>query len=163
MSNADIFKDVDISELMQLAEHARIIYLPRKHLLIREGEVSDALYIIVHGVVDVFITDDSGNKKVINKIESGQLFGEIAALAGIPRIASVRISTPCVLCQISRTYILSFLHKNQQCVKKIWPGGLGIVFVINIIIAEFSISIHSLILQTILMMVLMARSFCRFR
>ena len=121
LSNADIFKDVDFSELMQLAEHARIIYLPRKHLLIREGEVSDALYIIVNGVVDVFITDDSGNKKVINKIETGQLFGEIAALAGIPRIASVRISTPCILCQINRAYILSFLDKNQQCAEKIWP------------------------------------------
>lgn len=121
MSNADIFKDVEISELIQLAEHARILYLPRKHLLIREGEVSDALYLIVQGVVDVFITDDSGQKKVINKIETAQLFGEIAALAGIPRIASVRLSTPCILCQINRSYILSFLDKNQQCAERIWP------------------------------------------
>lgn len=58
MSNADIFKDVEISELIQLAEHARVLYLPRKHLLIREGEVSDALYLIVQGVVDVFIIPD---------------------------------------------------------------------------------------------------------
>jgi hypothetical protein len=58
MSNADIFKDVEISELIQLAKHARVLYLPRKHLLIREGEVSDALYLIVQGVVDVFIIPD---------------------------------------------------------------------------------------------------------
>ncbi|MEE8409137.1 MAG: serine/threonine-protein kinase [Myxococcota bacterium] len=60
--------------------------------IITEGETSDQIYIIKNGEAEVFTTKD-GKHEVLSTLGPGRLFGEVAALRGIPRTASVSART----------------------------------------------------------------------
>src|SRR5690606_15166687 len=57
--------------------------------IVREGEVSEDLFFIKYGEVEVFC-EDGGLFVFINKLREGEFFGEMAAFHGTPRSASVR-------------------------------------------------------------------------
>ncbi len=58
-------------------------------LVVVQGDVSEEMYFIKHGEVEVF-REDSGLPVFINKLREGEFFGEMAAVHGTPRSASVR-------------------------------------------------------------------------
>ena len=57
-------------------------------VLIREGEASDQLYVLLSGEVKVFTHKPNGREFVYNTLHPGEYFGELA-LDGHPRSASV--------------------------------------------------------------------------
>src|SRR5207247_3229405 len=57
-------------------------------VIIREGEKSDQIYLIKDGTADV-VAEKNGKPTVLSTLGPCQLFGEVAALRGIPRTASV--------------------------------------------------------------------------
>jgi CRP-like cAMP-binding protein len=57
-------------------------------IVIKQDEVSDQIYYIVQGDCNVVV-----NRKVVGKLTSNQVFGEIASIAKQPRTATVRSIT----------------------------------------------------------------------
>lgn len=55
-----------------------------------QGDIGDALYIIISGEVEVVITEPDGRETVVAQLGSGEFFGELALLQHKPRSASVR-------------------------------------------------------------------------
>jgi serine/threonine-protein kinase len=69
------------------------LHLPRKvfrpgELIIREGDVGDAAYMIINGRCRAF-TLAGGRDETLNYMEAGEVFGEMALLLDEPRAASV--------------------------------------------------------------------------
>ena len=60
--------------------------------IIREGEAGDAFYILRNGSAQVIKESDSG--KILNNLQSGDSFGELALLTGQTRAASVITKEP---------------------------------------------------------------------
>ncbi len=58
-------------------------------LFIREGARSDQIYLIKEGEAEVF-TEVGGRRTVLSAVGAGTIVGEVAALRGIPRTASVQ-------------------------------------------------------------------------
>lgn len=75
--------------------------IPAGRIVVREGELHDAMYFIKRGEVEVSL-DDDGVAVFINKLGAGEFFGEIAALEGGPRRASVRAVTDLEVFRITR-------------------------------------------------------------
>jgi CRP-like cAMP-binding protein len=63
-------------------------YKDQQHI-VREGEEARSVFLVMTGEVEVY-HDEDGFPVFIDKLRDGQLFGEMAALRGIPRTASVR-------------------------------------------------------------------------
>lgn len=61
-----------------------------------QGDLGDALYIIIDGQVEVVAHDDTGDR-VICQLSGGEFFGELALLQHRPRSASVRCTQPTTL------------------------------------------------------------------
>ena len=57
--------------------------------IIREGEVGDCMYIIQQGTADVIRTED-GEATVVDTMQSGELFGEMAIVENTVRSSTVR-------------------------------------------------------------------------
>jgi CRP-like cAMP-binding protein/Zn-dependent protease len=76
-------------ELDTLLEHGAFASFPPGEVLIHEGDVGDAFYVLASGRVRVTKDGD-----LLNEMGAGEHFGEIALLEDVPRTATVTASTP---------------------------------------------------------------------
>jgi DHA3 family macrolide efflux protein-like MFS transporter len=67
--------------------------------ILRQGDKSDAAYFILDGRV-VAGRNENGQNRVLEVLNTGDFFGEIAALTGVPRTADVVAEKPSTLLQI---------------------------------------------------------------
>ena len=75
--------------LAQLARRGDLRTFARGEVLIREGENSDSLFILIAGELKVYTRGDKERELVYNVLRPGEFFGEMF-LDGGPRSASVR-------------------------------------------------------------------------
>ena len=71
-----------------LLEHAVVRRYRRGHHLFHQGDEATCLFIVLEGEVEVFIDDGQAARTIIDRKESGALFGELELLGGQDRIAS---------------------------------------------------------------------------
>ena len=87
-----LFGGLDDKQLARLVEMGEIVDLAPGDRLIGEGEEADALYVILDGELEV--TKRSGTAEIpLARVGPGSLQGEIAALEGGRRLASVQAVT----------------------------------------------------------------------
>jgi signal transduction histidine kinase len=88
LRDTPLFGGLDEEPLHRLVEMGEILDLAGGELLIREGDQADALYVVLSGEMDV--TKRSGRSEIpVARVGPGALQGEIAALEGGRRLASV--------------------------------------------------------------------------
>lgn len=79
--------------------------------LMRQGEKTSDLYIILHGELDIFVNDGSGPKK-IDELGAGDMVGEMAQFDGLPRSADVlaRTTVRALVFEAANFHMLFQLH-----------------------------------------------------
>jgi len=87
---------------------------PKNSIIVEEGLTGDYMYIIRSGRVKVTKASDDGREKIMDFLESGAFFGEMALLDHAPRSASVRTLAPSVLAAISRRDFLDLLRGSPD-------------------------------------------------
>ncbi|MEK8023179.1 MAG: cyclic nucleotide-binding domain-containing protein, partial [Candidatus Hydrogenedentota bacterium] len=75
---------------------AETLWLRPGQVIIREGEVSRELYVLLSGELKAEV----GGKKIASIVEHGEVVGEMGALSGMPRTATVSARTTCEVLQI---------------------------------------------------------------
>ena len=103
------FSDSQLTALLPAIQHRRF---PRGSFIIRAGEETDALYIILAGRAKVLIPDDDGNEVILSVIGPNEFFGEMGLLDDQPRSASVETMEPTEVLRITRTAFLNTLRDN---------------------------------------------------
>jgi hypothetical protein len=79
----------DIRALFRGGGSFAVTSVAKGELVIREGEVGEAAYIVRAGKLQVFKEDASGSRTVLRELGPGDVFGETAIFAASPRTASV--------------------------------------------------------------------------
>jgi signal transduction histidine kinase len=92
LRDTPLFGGLDDDQLASLVAMGEILDLAPGTTLIREGDQADALYVVLDGELDV--TKRTGTTEIpLARVGPGSLQGEIAALEGGRRLASVRAAT----------------------------------------------------------------------
>ena len=102
------------SELVsQLALRGDVRSYSRNDVLISEGDVSDALFILVSGQLKVFSQDAKGREVVYNVLGAGEIFGEMFMDGGV-RSASVKamVDSQCIL--VDEVHIREFIKTYPE-------------------------------------------------
>ena len=86
LDGVGIFASLEPAERARLAAELETLELKRGDVLVRQGEVADALYIVVTGRFAVTL---DGRRQLVAELGPGQPIGEIAFLAGGARTATV--------------------------------------------------------------------------
>ena len=84
-----LFEGLDPEDLQRVATSAEEHLYPTDDVLVREGDLSDSLVVIVEGSVRVVHVDPDGTERLVRRYESGDHIGELAALREAPRAATV--------------------------------------------------------------------------
>lgn len=98
-----LFADMDTKQREKLLLNFDKIILSPQQTLIVEGEISDTLYILQSGQLQVFRHDvTTGNKHILATIQAGEYVGELGILDAQPRSATVYALTTSTLFAISQ-------------------------------------------------------------
>lgn len=102
LAKNEVFSLLEPEARRALLSQCGVYDIPAGKVVVREGELHDAMYFIKRGEVEV-TTNDAGLEVFINKLGAGEFFGEIAALEGGPRRANVRAVTDLEVFRIGRS------------------------------------------------------------
>ena len=99
--------------LRNIAASGVIRAFPRHTVLISEGDVGDALYVILSGRVKVYSSNEAGREFVIDFHGTGEYVGEMT-LDGAPRSASVITVEPTTCAVVNRAQFRDFILANPD-------------------------------------------------
>jgi CRP-like cAMP-binding protein len=102
-----------LSELTQesfiaVARTLTILRLKHGHLVMRQGNVGDSLFLVASGELLVFVDTPQGPKDVAHLFEN-TLFGEMALITGQPRTASVAALGEADVIEVSKSALLQVM------------------------------------------------------
>jgi CRP/FNR family transcriptional regulator, cyclic AMP receptor protein len=85
-------------------------------VIVKKGDPGECLYGILSGRVRIFSSAADGREILLNILEVGELFGEIAVLDGRERTASAAAMNEVDLLSIHRHHLLPYLKNNPELV-----------------------------------------------
>jgi CRP-like cAMP-binding protein len=75
------------------------VFAPEE-IICEKDQQDNSLFLILKGVVEIIDSNNTSARKIFGKLKRGEIFGEVSALKGRPRIATVRAKKPCVILEI---------------------------------------------------------------
>jgi CRP/FNR family cyclic AMP-dependent transcriptional regulator len=119
LKQTPLFAELSDDDISKLSPSTRVETHPPGHVILREGRVGTAFYLVVSGQVEVVKGLAGPEPKVVAKLGPGDFFGEIAALIHVTRSASVRavVETKCLV--IHRMDLDSFIERYPDITAKV--------------------------------------------
>ena len=124
LANVELFADLEKSDLARLAKATVVRQFKKGDVIVNEGEVGVAFYVISKGSVEVV---KGGGEQVVGTLPEGSFFGEMALFDNHPRSASVRAATDCECLVLTKWDFNA--EMSQNCVAsrsrcwRCWRGG----------------------------------------
>ncbi|MBE9536567.1 MAG: cyclic nucleotide-binding domain-containing protein [Proteobacteria bacterium] len=84
-----LLSELSEAELVELVGSFDYVDFPEGHLICKEGDDGDSIFIIIKGSIKIFVQGIAGEKIEIARLEEGEFFGEVGFFAGGKRQASV--------------------------------------------------------------------------
>jgi CRP-like cAMP-binding protein/predicted MFS family arabinose efflux permease len=95
-----------------LAAQTLVAEAPGGAIVVRKGEVRDAAYFILSGRAIAGFAEE-GSYRLLEVLNPGDFFGEIAALTGVPRTANVITEEPTTLLQVPAPALRQMMSDPQ--------------------------------------------------
>ena len=107
-----LFAGLPENQVYQIARMAGVRKVPRNTTLVRVGDKTDALYVLVSGSAKVLNRDVEGREVILTLLGAGECFGEMSLIDGSPRSADVVSCEPCELLVIAKSDFAHALSEN---------------------------------------------------
>jgi len=127
LRQASLFEGLDDDDLQQIIDQLEIQAFDKGELVVRQGDHTDSLYVIIDGRVDVFLCNGKGKGIIINSLGPGDAFGELAPIGGIPRQASIETTEPAHFAVISRQLFMDGLLTRPQVAMRLIERLVGLI------------------------------------
>jgi|SRR2546426_4602976 len=117
LAGVPLFAGFSKRELERLAADADELSFNAGDTLVREGLLGDTMFVVLSGQGKVM----KGSRR-INSVRPGDFFGELSAIDGQPRSASVIAETPMVVLRVFRRTLLAMIDAEPQLAMKLLGG-----------------------------------------
>jgi len=107
----DVFED---DAIRILASHIKVYRQQAGKPLLREGEKSDFVLMLIEGEVDVLKSNDNGAPQMITSVLSGKLIGEMSLVDGEPRFATCIARSNVLVAVLTRTSLLAIIDSHPR-------------------------------------------------
>ncbi|MBI4817320.1 MAG: cyclic nucleotide-binding domain-containing protein [Deltaproteobacteria bacterium] len=123
LKNTQLLSRLDEAGLERLEGLAEQVSYSDGHEVVREGDPGESFFVIVAGLLDVTATSLSGEKTVAT-LDRGAVVGELSALLGEPRGATVRTVGETVLLRFQAASALEVLRDYPSVLASLEDLGL---------------------------------------
>ena len=110
-----LFEQIGEEDLLRMLVclGAKVEFFDKKYTIIAEGTKASCIGIVLSGTAHVIQVDYYGNRSILGSIESGEVFAEAFACAGVDSVpVSVIASEPCEIMLIDCAHILHTCSNN---------------------------------------------------
>lgn len=109
-----IFRGVDPGKLKLLAfTGERRLFSPGE-LVVRQGDPSDSVFVILDGEADAFLELPNQERRHLGTMRAGEVIGELGVLNDAPRAADVVAKATLTVLQVRRDVFLDLLQELPQ-------------------------------------------------
>lgn len=116
LASTPLFRDLAETDLDELATHLDWMLLPGGHIVCRQEDEGDGLYLVASGRLSIVRELPGGEDQILGYVGRGESFGEVSVLTGNPRSATVRALRDTVLARLSRTGLDLLLEAHPKIV-----------------------------------------------
>jgi CRP-like cAMP-binding protein len=114
LSKTELFGHLDEPAIQDLAAKG----IRRRHkkgeLIFRQGDESRSIYVLLEGLVKIFVTSERGDEMLLVTLQAPATFGELALVDGLPRSASVEAIEPVDTLSFAVTDLVEFSKNNGR-------------------------------------------------
>lgn len=114
LADSDVFGALTDEELDRLIAYGNPVRHARNHIIFQKGESGDSLMVVLTGRVKISNLSAEGKEALLNFIEPGHSFGELAMFDGKPRSADATAIEPSELFVLRRADVLTFLERHPE-------------------------------------------------
>jgi CRP-like cAMP-binding protein len=118
LRNHVLFRDLPPPIIGRIGSYMKIRKIPRGATIFTKGDPGTGLIGVLQGSVKISIASADGRDIVLNIIQAGEIFGEIALLDGHPRTADATAMSECELMVIERRDFMQFLRTQPDMTLK---------------------------------------------
>jgi CRP/FNR family cyclic AMP-dependent transcriptional regulator len=114
LRRTQLFADLDPDSLQRLAERAVERFYRKGQLVFHQGDPGESLFVVVEGLVKVFVTSEEGDEMVLVTLTTPETFGELALIDGGVRSASAQTLEKTSILSLTRTTLLEVMSEHPS-------------------------------------------------
>ena len=118
LAATQLFSSLDSEIVQAIASSAEQLALATNEWLFQQGDVSDALYVVLRGRLAVA----AATENALREIEAGELIGEMEIFSGKPRTASVQALAAVTLAKITKAAFEEIARAHPKFLE--WVGEI---------------------------------------
>ncbi len=123
--NCSLFAGLSDEAYRDLEKAGDVVRLASDATLFKQGDSSDSLYVLISGQLSVTLAIATGELKVVGTVQPGEVVGELGALTGERRTASVEADEDSTLFCLSNTEFIDLAHTYPSILFKTLPALLA--------------------------------------
>jgi CRP-like cAMP-binding protein len=114
LRSTPIFHALPLEAVKRLAPTLRHAVFAPGEYIVRQGEESGSMYIVIHGSVDVHVADENGMTEYVATLEAGKFFGELSLFTGEKRTANVLAMTAVECLEVDKESLMSLFDWHPE-------------------------------------------------
>lgn len=118
ISKIELFDSLNENELENVAKHIHIKEFSIDEVVITENDDGDSMFIVVEGLLDVFVTSTNNYQLKVGRLAPGDFFGEMSLMTGEKRSATVKAATDVLLFEIIKESVSEVIQKREEVIKE---------------------------------------------
>lgn len=138
LSGCKLFAAVPRERLRALERRCRFRRVPRNGRVVDYGDVGTDVFFVLHGRLRVTIYSSTGREVIFRDFETGEYFGELAAIDGRGRSASVVAVAESVLATMPAAAFWDAIREHSQVAEAVLKRLAGGVRNLTERVLEFS-------------------------
>ena len=135
----ELLADIEEHAIEYLAEQSSFKNIRKNTIIMSAGDRTDSVYIVDKGKVRVFRDNEDGRQITLNTLGPGMMFGELAAMADAPRVASVETLETTQILIINKQGFLTLLERNPNIAIRISKRFAELVHIMSDHLAEIAL------------------------
>ncbi len=113
-----IFQSISDEELDIISQRAKVKYFAKGEIVVKQNDKGDSMFIICQGHASVSVKDQNSAVTQVAVLSPGNFFGEMSALSGESRTATVAATDDLELVIIDSITLKVLLDKHPQLAEK---------------------------------------------
>lgn len=103
LKQTNIGKNLSLEEVGQLREAGTLVNFKDNDILMRQGDESDSILVLLHGEAEILKESEDNSPKHIRDVGRGDVLGELGVIMQTPRSCTIRAKTAMMTFAIARS------------------------------------------------------------